>query len=290
MDKDVTLEWSTTQMPSATLWIVATPIGNSEDLSPRARAVLQGADLILAEDTRRADLLFKKTGINPRQIASFFEHNETERQAEALTALQEGKNVALITDAGTPLISDPGFRLVRECRGRNIRVSPVPGPCAPIAALSAAGIPPIPFAFLGFLPRGASDRLQIFRAYAATPGSLVFFERKSRLAESLQLAYEALGPRKLAICRELTKIHEQFILGRLESGAELAVDLLGEITVVIGSPEGNPRLPEAETRKLLLQALASGLKPKQAAKVVKPSAQGWSTADLYALIQSLRQL
>ena len=277
-------------MPSAKLWIIATPIGNYGDLSPRARAILQEADLILAEDTRRAGLLFSKTGITPGKILSFFEHNESERQAEALAALQEGKNVALITDAGTPLISDPGFRLARECRNRNIDVCPVPGPSAPIAALSAAGLPPVPFSFLGFLPRAASDRKKILAAYSTTPGSIVFFERKSRLAESLGIALEILGPREIAICRELTKTHEEFILGRLENFAQLTDGLLGELTIIIGPPEGQARLPESETRKLLLQALASGLKPKQAVKVVKASAQGWSTADLYDLIQSLRQL
>lgn len=277
-------------MPSARLWIVATPIGNYDDLSPRGRSILQEADIILAEDTRRAGMLLNRIGLSPKKLLSFFEHNEAERLPEVIAALEEGKTVALVTDAGTPLVSDPGYRLVRQCRERNLPVSPVPGPSALLAALSASGLPPVPFSFLGFLPRSIPDRKQVFRTYATLPGSLIFFERKNRLSESLAIAFEALGQREVAICRELTKIHEQFIHGRLENGKQLAEGLIGELTIIIGPPEGALRLPVNDARKLLLQALASGLKPKHAAKMVKASATGWTTAELYELIQSLRQI
>lgn len=277
-------------MPSARLWIVATPIGNIEDLSPRARSVLENADLILAEDTRRAGLLLSKIGIAKKTLLSFYEHNEAERQPEVLKALEDGLEVALITDAGTPLISDPGFKLIRECRVRKIEVTPVPGPSAPITALSAAGLPPIPFTFLGFLARSEAERRTTFKIYGATPASLLFFERKSRLSDTLQIAFEVLGNREVAICRELTKLHEEFILDRLENASAISKGLLGEITIIIGPPEHDFRTADDEIRQMALQSLATGIKPKQAAKIIKPYTKGWSTSEIYNFIQSFREI
>lgn len=277
-------------MPSTSprLWIVATPLGNPGDLSPRAREVLEAAELVLAEDTRRAAALFRRAGLAPRRFLSFYEQNEEERRAEVLAALRGGAQVALISDAGTPLLADPGYRLVRACRREGLPVSPVPGPSAPVAALSAAGLPPLPFTFLGFLPRDAAGRRALFRAYAAVPGSLIFFERKDRLGESLDLAAEILGPRELAICRELTKAHEEFLLGRLERAAELPQELLGEITVILGPPEGEPgRAPREEAEGCLRACLARGLKPREAAREARARVPGWSVKELYALIPGL---
>ena len=203
-------------------------------------------------------------------------------------ALRGGARVALITDAGTPLVADPGYRLVRACRREGLPVSPVPGPSAPVAALSAAGLPPLPFTFLGFLPRDASGRRALFRAYAEVPGSLIFFERKDRLAESLALAADILGPRELAICRELTKTHEEFLLGRLETAGDLAADLLGEVTVIIGPPEAAPqRAGEEEARACLRELIAAGLKPREAAREAHARLPGWSAKELYALIPGI---
>lgn len=271
------------------LWIVATPIGNIDDLSPRARTALMEADLLLAEDTRRTGLLLSRYGIKAKKLLSFHDHNEAERQAEVLALLESGKNVALVSDAGTPLLADPGYRLVRECHKNNYKVSPVPGPSAPVAALSAAGLPPLPFTFLGFLPRSVSGRKDLFSAYAAVPGSLVFFERKDRLAESLALAYGILGPRELAICRELTKTYEEFILGRLEAGAEYAEGLLGELTIIIGPPEKETRIPEEEAIKILLAFLDKGLKARKAAREAARLCPGWSVGELYDLAVATRE-
>ena len=150
--------------PSPRLWVVAGTLGNPGDFSPRARQALQGADLILAEDTRRAGLFFQRHEVVPRgSLRSFFEHNEQERIPFVLKVLEQGRDVALISDAGTPLIGDPGYRLVRACREAGFSVSPVPGPCAPVAALCASGLPPSPFTFLGFLPRQAGDKKRLFR-------------------------------------------------------------------------------------------------------------------------------
>ena len=269
------------------LWIVATPLGNPGDLSPRAREVLAGADLILAEDTRRAGLLCSQCNIPARRFLSFHDPNESERHEEVLRLLRQGQNLALVSDAGTPLLADPGYRLVRACRAEGLPVSPVPGPSAPVTALSAAGIPPLPYTFLGFLPRDAAGRRATLSAFARTPGSLIFFERKDRLRESLAQAAELLGPRAVAVCRELTKTHEEFILGRLEKWQELPEELLGEITVIIGPPEQKERADEAEARRALEAVMAAAderLKPKEVARRAQEMAPGWSAKELYELL------
>ncbi len=271
-------------LSSPRLWIVATPIGNPGDLSPRARAVLAGADIILAEDTRRTGMLLAACGIKAKKLLSFYEHNEQERQEEVMRALGAGQDIALVTDAGTPLLSDPGFRLVRACRKEGIAASPVPGPAAPVAALSAAGIPPLPFTFLGFLPRGAGQRKELFALYGSTPATLVFFERKDRVYESLEIARSCLGDREIAICRELTKEHEEFIMGGLADIVCLPENLLGEITILIGPPSRVVRSPRNEVVKLLEACQAKGMKNRAAAKFAKKQCTGWTVAELYELL------
>ena len=271
------------------LWIVATPLGNPGDLSPRAREVLASADLVLAEDTRRTARLLRECGIETRRLLSFHDHNETERQEGVLRLLREGQCVALVSDAGTPLLADPGYRLVRACRKEGLAVSPLPGPSAPVAALSAAGIPPLPHSFLGFLPRDASGRDALFTAFAHVPGALIFFERKDRLKESLAQAARILGPRELAVCRELTKEHEEFIVGRLEESDQLPDELLGEITVVVGPPEHTERTPRAEVLLLANTELAQGGKPRQVARRVQDAVRGWSGKEIYALLTGTEQ-
>ena len=271
------------------LWIVATPLGNPGDLSPRAREVLASADLVLAEDTRRTARLLRECGIETRRLLSFHDHNETERQEGVLRLLREGQCVALVSDAGTPLLADPGYRLVRACRKEGLAVSPLPGPSAPVAALSAAGIPPLPHSFLGFLPRDASGRDALFTAFAHVPGALIFFERKDRLKESLAQAARILGPRELAVCRELTKEHEEFIVGRLEESHQLPDELLGEITVVVGPPEHTERTPREEVLELANAELAQGGKPRQVARRVQDAVRGWSGKEIYALLTGTEQ-
>ena len=271
------------------LWIVATPLGNPGDLSPRAREVLASADLVLAEDTRRTARLLRECGLEVRRLLSFHDHNETERQEGVLRLLREGQNVALVSDAGTPLLADPGYRLVRACRKEGLAVSPLTGPSAPVTALSAAGIPPLPHSFLGFLPRDAAGRDALFSAFAHVPGALIFFERKDRLKESLAQAARILGPRELAVCRELTKEHEEFIVGRLEDSAQLPDELLGEITVVVGPPEHTERTPREEVLLLANEELAQGGKPRQVARRVQDAVRGWSGKEIYALLTGTEQ-
>lgn len=248
---------------------------------------MQRADAVLCEDTRRTGLLFSQCGLTARRLVSFHDRNEQSRQEDALRRLREGAELALVSDAGTPLVADPGYRLVRACRAEGIAVSPVPGPSAPVAALSAAGLPPLPYTFLGFLPRDDADRRQTLAAFARTPGSLVFFERKDRLQASLAVAAALLGPREAAICRELTKTHEEFILFRLENHGELAADLLGEVTVILGPPEDELRAAPEEARaclRRLADAAGRRLRPKELARQAHGLLPGWSVKELYELL------
>ncbi|MEG2173336.1 MAG: 16S rRNA (cytidine(1402)-2'-O)-methyltransferase [Desulfovibrionaceae bacterium] len=270
---------------SPQLWIVATPLGNPGDLSPRAREVLESVDIVLAEDTRRAGLLFQRCGLRAQRFISFHDHNEDEKSQGIVRLLREGQHAALISDAGTPLMADPGYRLVRACREAGLRVSMIPGPCAPVAALSAAGIAPQPFTFLGFLPRDTRGQEKLFGAFARVPSTLIFFERKDRLSASLATAYAQLGPREICIARELTKAHEAFILTRLEKHAQVPTDLLGEITVIIGPPEAGYRTPQAEVERLLHEQHAQGGKGRDIARRVQEHVSGWTGKELYQMLQ-----
>lgn len=263
------------------LYVVATPLGRTDDLSPRARAVLAGVDLVLAEDTRRAGLLFSRLGITARRFTSFHDHNEAARLPGVLAGLLAGRSMALVSDAGTPLLSDPGYRLVRACRQAGAPVKPVPGPSAVTAALCAAGIAPQPFTFLGFLPRKSSDIRRLFERHAAAGATLVFFERRSRLAKCLPLALSALGPRECVIAREMTKTHEEFLTGTLAAFAAAPPEILGEVTVVLGPPLPEAVTPRAEV--LRLAAEESG-RPREVARRLAERVAGWTAKDIYAML------
>jgi len=203
-----------------------------------------------------------------------------------LEALSKGKDVALISDAGTPLVSDPGYRLVAACREAGYTISPIPGPCAATAALTASGLPPHPFTFLGFLPRKTSDKKKLFETYGPVPATLVLFERKDRLMKSLQTAFEVLGQRELCIARELTKEHEQFIQGRLDDLPGLDVPLLGEFTVVIGPPRACEATSEAEVSTILKQEGLQGGKPREIVRRVLEKTTGWTSKALYEALKN----
>jgi 16S rRNA (cytidine1402-2'-O)-methyltransferase len=214
--------------------VVASPIGNLDDLSPRARAALDEADLVACEDTRRSGRLLAHLGLKKR-LVSMHEHNEQRRLPSLLEALEEGAVVAVLSDAGTPLLSDPGFLLVREAAARGLRVEPIPGPSAVLAALVASALPPYPFTFAGFPPR--KRRRRFYLRFAELPHTLVFFESPHRLLASLTDAAAELGDRPAAVCRELTKLHEEVLRGTLtELHDELArrPSLKGEFVVVVG--------------------------------------------------------
>ena len=272
------------------LWVVATPLGNVGDLSPRARDILTDADIILAEDTRRAGLLFKRLDLEKQgRLMSFFEHNEDKRLPKVLSALEDGLSIALISDAGTPLLSDPGFTLVRACRDKGIDVSPVPGPSAPVTALSASGLPPLPYTFLGFTPRKRNQTERLFEMHRDTGATLVFFERKSRLKGTLQIAFAMLGDREFCVARELTKEYEEFIRGTLGSLSDMDFELRGELTVIIAPPGEAGDTTEEELFRMLDEEREIGGKPKEIAHRVADRATGWTAKEVYATMNSLQE-
>lgn len=219
------------------LLVVSTPIGNLDDLSPRARAAFEEADLVACEDTRHTGRLLSLIGIK-KPLVSLHEHNERQRLPRLLADLEEGKVIAVASDAGTPLLSDPGFLLVREAAALGIRIEPIPGPAAPLAALVASGLPPYPFTFAGFPPPKTGKRKNFFARWAPLGHTLILFESPHRILASLADALEVLGDRPVAVARELTKMHEEVLRGRLsevlkELKARPAIK--GEFVIVVGA-------------------------------------------------------
>jgi 16S rRNA (cytidine1402-2'-O)-methyltransferase len=218
------------------LLVVATPIGNLDDLTPRAGEALAEADLVACEDTRHSGKLLAGLGLD-KQLISLHEHNERQRVPRLLAELAAGKTVALVSDAGTPLLSDPGYVLVREAAAAGFRVEPIPGPSALLAALVASALPPYPFTFAGFPPPKSGKRKTWYRGFAELEHTLVVFESPHRLLASLDDALAELGDRPAAVARELTKLHEEVLRGGLAELREVlgARDALkGEFVVVIG--------------------------------------------------------
>jgi 16S rRNA (cytidine1402-2'-O)-methyltransferase len=219
------------------LLVVATPIGNLDDLSPRAQAAFESADLVACEDTRHTGRLLAHLGIK-KPLISLHEHNERQRLPRLLADLEEGKVIALASDAGTPLLSDPGFLLVREAAARGVRIEPIPGPAAPLAALVVSGLPPYPFTFAGFSPPKSGKRRTFFKQWADLGHTLVFFESPHRLIASLEDALTELGDRPVAVARELTKLHEEVLRGPLSEVLEKLrgrPTLKGEFVIVVGA-------------------------------------------------------
>ncbi|MEK7709965.1 MAG: 16S rRNA (cytidine(1402)-2'-O)-methyltransferase [candidate division NC10 bacterium] len=228
---------------TGTLYVVATPIGNLEDLGPRALRTLREVDLIACEDTRRTRTLLARFGV-ATPVTSYFEHNKLQKGRQLLRLLAEGKSIALVTDAGTPSVSDPGFLLVKEARAAGARVVPVPGPSAVIAALSAAGIPADRFVFEGFLPTKAGRRLTRLKALRDLDMTVVLYESPHRLLRTLEAIGQVFGDAEVVVARELTKQFEEIVAA---NAAELLLHfkergVRGEFTLVIprGCPGGTP--------------------------------------------------
>ncbi len=225
---------------TAKLLVVSTPIGNLGDVSPRLRAAIEEADFVACEDTRHSGRLLAHLGVK-RRMLSMHDHNERRRLPQLLEALEQGRVVTILSDAGTPLVSDPGFLLVREAAARGIRIEPVPGPSAILAALVVSALPPYPFTFTGFPPaKGVKRRRQFFRRFRDLEHTLIFFESPHRILSCLMDAMAELGDRPAAVCRELTKLHEEVLRGPLsEVHATLAkrAAIKGELVVVVGRAE-----------------------------------------------------
>jgi 16S rRNA (cytidine1402-2'-O)-methyltransferase len=220
---------------SGTLYLVATPIGNLADITHRALQILKDVDLIACEDTRHTHKLLQHYGITTKTV-SYHEHNEQQRTAQLVEQLKDGSDIAVVSDAGTPSISDPGFRLVRAAIENDVPVVPVPGPSALISALIAAGLPTDEFFFAGFLPSRSNARRTRLNELRAVPGTLIFYEAPHRLVTTLKDAYEILGEREAVVARELTKLHEEIKRGRLSELSSYFEDndkARGEIVVLI---------------------------------------------------------
>jgi 16S rRNA (cytidine1402-2'-O)-methyltransferase len=266
-----------------TLYVVATPIGNLEDVTARALAVLREAELVLAEDTRRTRVLLERHAIPARPV-SLHAHNEAARTQQVLAALGEGRAVALVSDAGTPLVSDPGERLVARAIADGHRVVPVPGPSALLAALVASGLPAEAFTFVGFLPRRAGPRARRLAELAGRPETLVLYESPRRLSAVLAELAAAFGERRACVARELTKLHEEIVRGTLgELAARFADGARGEVTVVVaGAAAAQQAASDDALRERVRSALAAGLSARDlAAQLARET--GAPRRSLYAL-------
>jgi 16S rRNA (cytidine1402-2'-O)-methyltransferase len=270
-----------------TLYVVATPIGNLDDLSPRARAVLAKTDVIAAEDTRHTRGLLSSICAESRLIA-YHEHNEEQRVPELLARLAAGESVSLVSDAGTPLISDPGWRLVRAAQDAGFAVVPVPGACAAIAALSAAGLPTDRFVFEGFLPRRDGPRDERLAQLKRERRTLVLYEAVHRIPATLAALVAAFGAeRRAALARELTKVHEQIVIGTLaELHARLdgEIPLLGEFVIVVAGDTSEARADLDEAQRVYA-LLAAEMEPGTALKLTA-AITGIARNDLYRLLRT----
>jgi 16S rRNA (cytidine1402-2'-O)-methyltransferase len=251
------------------LYVVATPIGNLADLAPRARSVLESADLVLAEDTRHTGALLRHFGLD-KPLRSLHEHNEAERIDDVLARLRAGEQIALVSDAGTPLVSDPGYRLLAAVRAEGLAASPVPGPCAAIAALSVSGLATDRFAFEGFLPSKRAARRARLEALRAESRTMVIYESGRRVSALLEDMAEIFGPdRRVTLARELTKLYEEIVHDTLADLCERTRDssgARGELVLVV---EGAP--PASDAARLdtdaVLRVLVDELPPGQAASI-----------------------
>jgi 16S rRNA (cytidine1402-2'-O)-methyltransferase len=266
-----------------TLYLVATPIGNLEDVTLRALRVLAEASLIAAEDTRRAHVLTQRYEIET-PVTSYFEGNKLSKLGQILEALASG-DVAVVSEAGMPGLSDPGYELVQAALERDHPVVPIPGPSAPVTALVASGLPTDSFLFLGFLPRRQKERREFLSAVSRQRHTLIFFEAPHRVRESLADVERVLGDRPVAVARELTKLHEEVWRGSVSAARAHfeAVRPRGEFTLVVGgAPQEERTWDEAQVRAALADLNAQGVSPSKAARRVA-SLAGWTRSEVYAL-------
>ena len=279
---------------AGTLFIVATPIGNLEDITQRALRVLREVDLVACEDTRHTQKLLNHFGITTRTI-SYHEHNERERAAKLCELLAQGKHVALVSDAGTPLISDPGFRIVNAAIERGIRVVPIPGAAAFVAALAASGLPTDQFLFAGFLPARTAARRARLGELRTISATLVFYEAPHRIATALKDAAAVLGNRQAVIARELTKLHEEIVRGTLRELAEqfTSRSIKGEIVLIISAePAASPGEDDANSPARLIERVheleQQGTDDREALKIAAREL-GIKRAEAYRIMQAQKK-
>lgn len=277
-----------------TLFVVATPIGNLEDITARALRLLREVALIAAEDTRRTAHLLARYGITT-PTTSLREHNEARASPALVARLQRGECIALVSDAGTPTVSDPGQRLIRDAFDAGIRVEPIPGPSAILAMLSASGMPSERFTFLGFPPTRPGDRKRWFETARSTGHTVVFFEAPHRIKSTLEQLYRTVGDCPIAVGRELTKMHEQLVKGPISSVLEQILPARGEYTIVadIGRPIENAVSPvpggDAVLHEFRELTENNGL-PRRLAITTLARKYGQSSREIYAIVEQAIKL
>jgi 16S rRNA (cytidine1402-2'-O)-methyltransferase len=271
---------------TGSLYLVATPIGNLEDITLRALRILRDeAAVIACEDTRQTQKLLDHFGIH-KETVSYHDHNEASRTAQLIARLQAGDSVALVSDAGTPLISDPGFRLLRASLERNIPVVPIPGPSAALTAMVGSGLPVNEFRFIGFLPPKSGARCKVLQQLAREQTTLIFYESPHRLLESLEDVVAVLGNRPIAVARELTKLHEEFVRGSAKDVLEelrARPSIKGEITVLVGGAQD--AAAEGDPVEEVARLQTGGLDRMSAIKQVARQF-GLPKRDLYRLVEN----
>ena len=267
------------------LFVVSTPIGNLEDITLRAVNVLKDCDVIACEDTRTTKKLLARYGIETA-VTSYHEHNEVEKSPKLLEKLKEGKDIALVSDAGTPSVSDPGWRLVNLSIENSIKVIPIPGPSAVLSALVVSGLPVDSFLFLGFFPKTAGKKKELLKDVEHDPYTLVFYESAKRLSGSLSVLLEILGDRNICVAREMTKLYEEVIRGSVSEVISILskrVSIKGEVTVVIeGSRGGRREISTEEAQKTLRAMKERGVALSDAVRAVCESS-GASKNSVYRM-------
>ena len=265
----------------ATLFLVATPLGNLEDFTPRAVRTLKNVSLIYCEDTRHSSKLLRHFGIET-PTSSLHEHNEDERVDEVMRRLELGDSVALISDAGMPILSDPGYPITREARRRGVRIEVIPGPFAAALALAASGIAPAPFAFFGFPPHRSGERAEFYRRAAAHHMTAIVYESPMRVVESLRDALEALGDVDATIGREITKLHEEYIHGTLSELISRLEEneVRGEITIVFAAAVQREHASPDDVRAQFQKLREDGMKRSDAVRLLSER-YGLDRKELY---------
>jgi 16S rRNA (cytidine1402-2'-O)-methyltransferase len=272
-----------------TLYLVATPIGNLEDISARALRILRESCLIAAEDTRHTRKLLQHYDIQT-EVTSYHEHSQTNRITQILSKLEIG-DVALVSDAGTPGLNDPGYELVQAALAHDFTVSPIPGPSAPLAALVASGLPTHTFLYLGYLPRKSSERRRLLEQTRGQPHTLIFLETPHRLISALTELEELLGDRQIAVARELTKLHEEIYRGTISQARAhfTATKPRGEFTLIIsGHINREERWTIERLNAALVAASAQELPPSQIASQLAAES-GWPRREVYQMLTDLRR-